>query len=34
MAGGGYILAIRSKDVDLPAQTGMVIRFDSQPSQQ
>ena len=26
--GGGYILAIRSKDVDLPAQTGMVIRFD------
>ncbi len=34
MAGGGYILAIRSKDVDLPAQTGMVIRFDPQPSQQ
>jgi len=34
MAGGGYILAIRSKDVDLPAQTGMVIRFDSQPIQQ
>ncbi len=34
MAGGGNILAIRSKDVDLPAQTGMVIRFDSQPSPQ
>jgi hypothetical protein len=34
MAGGGYILAIRSKDVDLPAQTGMVIRFDPQPTQQ
>jgi hypothetical protein len=34
MAGGGYILAIRSKDVDLPAQTGMVIRFDPQPIQQ
>ncbi len=33
LAGGGYILAIRSKDVDLPAQTGMVIRFD-QPTQQ
>jgi hypothetical protein len=28
MAGGGHILAIRSRDVDLPAQTGMVIRFD------
>jgi hypothetical protein len=32
LAGGGHILAIRSKDVDLPAQTGMVIRFD-QPQQ-
>ena len=28
MTGGGHILAIRSRDVDLPAQTGMVIRFD------
>lgn len=28
LAGGGHILAIRSKDVDLPARTGMVIRFD------
>lgn len=28
LPGGGYILAMRSKDVDLPAQTGMVIRFD------
>lgn len=32
LAGGGHILALRSKDVDLPAQTGMVIRFD-QPQQ-
>lgn len=28
LAGGGHILSIRTRDVDLPAQTGMVIRFD------
>jgi hypothetical protein len=28
LAGGGYVLAIKGKDVNLPAQTGMVIRLD------
>lgn len=28
LAGGGYVLAIKAKDVNLPAQTGMVIRLD------
>jgi hypothetical protein len=28
LAGGGYILATNGKDVNLPAQTGMVIRLD------
>jgi hypothetical protein len=28
LAGGGYVLATQGKDVDLPAQTGMVIRLD------
>jgi len=28
MAGGGYVLATRSREVNLPAQTGMVIRLD------
>ena len=27
-AGGGYVLATKGKDVNLPAQTGMVIRLD------
>ncbi|HEY1938953.1 MAG TPA: hypothetical protein VGJ33_13555 [Candidatus Angelobacter sp.] len=28
LAGGGYVLATKSKNVNLPAQTGMVIRLD------
>ncbi len=28
LAGGGYILSTKGKDVNLPAQTGMVIRLD------
>ncbi|HKD83062.1 MAG TPA: hypothetical protein VKH81_25460 [Candidatus Angelobacter sp.] len=28
LAGGGYVLSIKGKDVNLPAQTGMVIRLD------
>jgi len=28
LAGGGYVLAIKGKDVNLPAQTGLVIRLD------
>ena len=28
LAGGGYVLATNGKDVNLPAQTGMVIRLD------
>src|SRR5579859_823322 len=28
MAGGGYVLATKGKEVNLPAQTGMVIRLD------
>lgn len=28
MAGGGYVLATTSKEVNLPAQTGLVIRLD------
>jgi len=28
MAGGGYVLSTKGKDVNLPAQTGMVIRLD------
>ncbi len=28
MAGGGYVLAVKSKEVNLPAQTGLVIRLD------
>jgi hypothetical protein len=28
MAGGGYVLDTKGKDVNLPAQTGMVIRLD------
>lgn len=28
LAGGGYVLATKGKDVELPAQTGMVIRLD------
>jgi hypothetical protein len=28
LAGGGYVLATKAKDVNLPAQTGMVIRLD------
>jgi Bacterial conjugation TrbI-like protein len=28
LSGGGYVLSVKSKDVDLPAQTGMVIRLD------
>lgn len=28
LAGGGYVLATKSKEVNLPAQTGMVIRLD------
>jgi hypothetical protein len=28
LAGGGYVLATKGKDVQLPAQTGMVIRLD------
>lgn len=27
LAGGGYVLATKGKDVELPAQTGMVIRL-------
>ena len=27
LSGGGYVLSVKSKDVDLPAQTGMVIRL-------
>jgi len=27
-SGGGYVLSVKGKDVDLPAQTGMVIRLD------
>jgi hypothetical protein len=30
--GGGYVLAINGKDVNLPAQTGMVIRLDQSVS--
>jgi hypothetical protein len=32
LAGGGYVLSISSKDVNLPAQTGMVIRLDQSVS--
>lgn len=28
LTGGGYVLSIKGKDVNLPAQTGMVIRLD------
>lgn len=28
MAGGGYVLATKGKDVNLPAQTGMILRLD------
>ncbi|HEY7405092.1 MAG TPA: hypothetical protein VIB39_16315 [Candidatus Angelobacter sp.] len=28
LAGGGYVLETKGKDVNLPAQTGMVIRLD------
>jgi hypothetical protein len=28
LAGGGYVLATKGKDVELPAQTGLVIRLD------
>jgi hypothetical protein len=28
LSGGGYVLATKKKDVNLPAQTGMVIRLD------
>ena len=28
LAGGGYVLSTKAKDVSLPAQTGMVIRLD------
>ncbi len=28
LSGGGYVLSVKGKDVDLPAQTGMVIRLD------
>jgi predicted lipid-binding transport protein (Tim44 family) len=28
LAGGGYVLATNGKDVNLPAQTGLVIRLD------
>lgn len=28
LAGGGYVLSTKGKDVQLPAQTGMVIRLD------
>jgi len=28
LAGGGYVLATKGKDVNLPAQTGMVIKLD------
>jgi hypothetical protein len=28
MAGGGYVLATNGKQVNLPAQTGMVIKLD------
>lgn len=28
LAGGGYVLATKGKDIQLPAQTGMVIRLD------
>lgn len=28
LAGGGYVLSVKGKDVNLPAQTGMVIRLD------
>ncbi|HLJ29078.1 MAG TPA: hypothetical protein VKY85_20375 [Candidatus Angelobacter sp.] len=28
LAGGGYVLAINGKDVNLPAQTGLVIRLE------
>jgi hypothetical protein len=32
LAGGGYVLSISGKDVNLPAQTGMVIRLDQSVS--
>ena len=32
LAGGGYVLSIKGKDVNLPAQTGMVIRLDQSVS--
>jgi hypothetical protein len=32
LTGGGYVLAINGKDVNLPAQTGMVIRLDQSVS--
>jgi len=28
LAGGGYVLSTKDKDINLPAQTGMVIRLD------
>ena len=28
MAGGGYVLATKGKDVNLPAQTGMILKLD------
>jgi hypothetical protein len=32
LAGGGYVLSTSGKDVNLPAQTGMVIRLDQSVS--
>ena len=32
LAGGGYVLSTKAKDVILPAQTGMVIRLDQSMS--
>jgi hypothetical protein len=28
MAGGGYVLATKGKEVNLPAETGMVLKLD------
>jgi hypothetical protein len=28
LVGGGYVLSTKGKEVNLPAQTGMVIRLD------
>ena len=32
IAGGGYVLATKGKDVELPAQTGLILKVDQNMS--